>query len=152
MQDRDTATEVKQRRGDRRMLSWRSFAYGAFKGRRERERRAGHRLGYIDRYAPSVVLVTVGVFALGCLDAYLTLRLLAAGASEVNPLLDFVLSIDIDLFILVKLVLTGIGLLVLVLHKNFTVLSRFTGQRLLHGSLVLYVCLIAYEWLLWSQI
>lgn len=142
-----------RRKADRRRLSWRSFAYGAVRGRRERERRGDQHPGYIDRYKPSVVLVTVGVFTLGCLDAYLTLHLLAAGASEFNPLLDLMLRIDVALFLVVKLVLTGFGLLLLLLHKNFTVFSRFSGLGILYVVFTLYGCLIAYEWVLltWGQ-
>jgi hypothetical protein len=151
MEAQDYVKEGIRRAGDRRSLSWRSFTYGAVRGRRERERRYGHHPGYIDRYGPAVVLVTVGAFAFGCLDAYLTLLLLAAGASEVNPFLDLLLHIDVDLFLIVKLLLMGIGLLILVLHKNFTVFSRFSGQGLLYGILALYGCLIAYQWALLSQ-
>jgi len=64
--------------------------------------------------------VSIGVFVLGCVDACLTLRLLAAGATEVNPLLDAVLRADTRLFLVLKFVLTAIGLVLLVLISLFS--------------------------------
>ena len=134
-----------QRRGsDRRRLSWWTLTYGSFCGHRARERRYNGAVGYIDRYEMPLFVVSIGVFVLGCVDACLTLRLLAAGATEVNPLLDAVLRADTTLFLLVKFVLTAIGLAILVLHKNFTVFYRLKGQTILQIAFAIYVCLVGY--------
>ncbi|MGH8508298.1 MAG: DUF5658 family protein [Gammaproteobacteria bacterium] len=135
-----------QRRGcDRRRLSWWTLAYGSCCGSRARERRYDGTAGYIDRYETPLFAVSIGVFVLGCVDACLTLRLLAAGATEVNPLLDAALRVDIGLFLVVKFVLTAIGLALLVVHKNFTVFHCLNGQTLLQIVFAIYVCLVGYE-------
>ena len=89
--------------------------------------------------------VSIGVFVLGCVDACLTLRLLAAGATEVNPLLDAVLRADTRLFLVLKFVLTAIGLVLLVLHKNFTVFYCLNGQTILRIIFAIYLGLVGYE-------
>ncbi|MGH8522911.1 MAG: DUF5658 family protein [Gammaproteobacteria bacterium] len=135
-----------QRRGyDRRRLSWWTLTYGCCCGRRARDRRYNAAPGYIDRYEMPLFAVSIGVFVLGCVDACLTLRLLAAGATEVNPLLDALLRADTGLFLVVKFVLTAIGLTLLVLHKNFTVFNCLKGQTILQIALAIYVCLVGYE-------
>ncbi len=137
---------VAQRRGsDRRRLSWWTLTYGSCCGRRARERRYSAAAGYIDRYEMPLFVVSIGVFVLGCVDACLTLRLLAAGATEVNPLLDAALSADPRLFLVLKFVLTAISLALLVLHKNFTVFYCLNGQIILKIAFAIYVCLVGYE-------
>jgi len=135
-----------QRRGsDRRRLSWWTLTYGSCCGRRVRERRYNGAAGYIDRYEMPLFAVSIGVFFLGCVDACLTLRLLAAGATEVNPLLDALLRVDARLFLVVKFVLTAIGLALLVLHKNFTVFYCLNGQTILRIIFAIYLGLVGYE-------
>ena len=135
-----------QRRGsDRRRRSWWTLTYGSCCGRRVRERRYNGAAGYIDRYEMPLFAVSIGVFFLGCVDACLTLRLLAAGATEVNPLLDTLLRVDARLFLVVKFVLTAIGLALLVLHKNFTVFYCLNGQTILRIIFAIYLGLVGYE-------
>ncbi|MGH8491068.1 MAG: DUF5658 family protein [Gammaproteobacteria bacterium] len=135
-----------QRRGaDRRRLSWWTLTYGSWCGCRARERRYNGAAGYIDRYEMPLFAVSIGIFVLGCVDACLTLRLLAAGATEVNPLLDAALRADTGLFLVVKFVLTAIGIALLVVHKNFTVFYSLKGQTILQIAFAIYVCLVGYE-------
>lgn len=136
---------ARRRGSDRRRLSWWTLTYGSCCGRRVSERRYNDAAGYIDRYEMPIFAVSVGVFILGCVDACLTLRLLAGGATEVNPLLDAVLRVDTELFLVLKFVLTAIGLAVLVLHKNFTVFHCLNGHTLLQIVFAIYVCLVGYE-------
>ncbi|CAN5757010.1 MAG: hypothetical protein H0T87_11665 [Gammaproteobacteria bacterium] len=136
---------AQRRSSDRRRLSWWTLTYGSCCGRRARERRYNGPAGYIDRYEMPLFAVSIGVFVLGCVDACLTLRLLAAGATEVNPLLDAVLRADTRLFLVLKFVLTAIGLVLLVLHKNFTVFYCLNGQIILQITFAIYVCLVGYE-------
>jgi hypothetical protein len=136
---------------DRRRLSLRSLVYGAWRGRRAAERRSGTQAGYVDRYPSSVVLAAVALFTLAMADAYGTLVLLEAGAQEVNPVMEALLEAEPTWFVPVKLAITAVGVLLLVLHKNFTLFGRLPSLRLMHALLGLYGCLIAYEGaLLWS--
>lgn len=136
---------------DRRRLSLRSLVYGAWRGRRAEERRTGTPAGYVDRYPSSVGLAAVALFTLAVADAYGTLVLLEAGAQEVNPVMEALLQAEPTWFVPVKLALTAVGVLMLVLHKNFSVFGRLPALKIMYGLLGLYSCLIAYEGtLLWS--
>jgi Domain of unknown function (DUF5658) len=129
---------------DRRRLSLRSLVYGAWRGRRVAERRTGTPAGYVDRYPSSVVLAAVALFALAVADAYGTLVLLQAGAQEINPVMEALLQAEPAWFVPLKLAITAVGVLLLVLHKNFS-LGPIPALKLLYGLLGLYGCLVAYE-------
>jgi Domain of unknown function (DUF5658) len=129
---------------DRRRLSLRSLVYGAWRGRRVAERRTGTQAGYVDRYPSSVVLAAVALFALAVADAYGTLVLLEAGAQEINPVMEALLQAEPAWFVPMKLAITAVGVLLLVLHKNFS-LGQIPALKILYGLLGLYGCLIAYE-------
>ncbi|MGQ0592147.1 MAG: DUF5658 family protein [Gammaproteobacteria bacterium] len=136
---------------DRRRLRLWSLVYGAWRGRRAAERRSGTQAGYVDRYPSSVVLAAVALFTLAGVDAYGTLVLLEAGAQEVNPVMEALLEAEPAWFVPVKLGLTAVGVLMLVLHKNFSLFGHIPALKILYGLLGLYGCLIAYEGvLLWS--
>jgi len=136
---------------DRRRLSLRSLAYGAWRGRRVAERRTGTPAGYVDRYPSSVVFAAVGLFTLAGADAYGTLVLLEAGAHEANPVMEALLQAEPTWFVPVKLTTTAAGVLLLVLHKNFSLFGRLPVLKILYGLLGLYGCLIVYQGvLLWS--
>ena len=129
---------------DRRRLSLRSLVYGAWRGRRVAERRTGTQAGYVDRYPSSVVLAAVALFTLAMADAYGTLVLLEAGAQEINPVMEALLQAEPAWFVPLKLAITAVGVLLLVLHKNFS-LGQIPALKLLYGLLGLYGCLVAYE-------
>jgi Domain of unknown function (DUF5658) len=129
---------------DRRRLSLRSLVYGAWRGRRVAERRTGTQAGYVDRYPSSVVLAAVALFALAVADAYGTLVLLEAGAQEINPVMEALLQAEPAWFVPLKLAITAVGVLLLVLHKNFS-LGQIPALKILYGLLGLYGCLVAYE-------
>lgn len=136
---------------DRRRLRFWSLIYGAWRGRRVAERRTGTPAGYVDRYPTSVVLAAVALFTLAVADAYCTLILLEAGAREANPVMAALLEGAPAWFVPVKLTITAAGVLVLVLHKNFSLFGKLPVLRLMHGLLGLYGCLIAYQGVLfWS--
>jgi Domain of unknown function (DUF5658) len=130
---------------DRRRLKLWTFIYGAWRGRRVVERRTGTRAGYVDRYPSSVALAAVALYTLAMADAYGTLVLLEAGAEEVNPVMEALLEAEPAWFVPVKLAITAVGVLMLVLHKNFSLCGRLSALKILYGLLGLYGCLIAYE-------
>ncbi|MGH8478032.1 MAG: DUF5658 family protein [Gammaproteobacteria bacterium] len=133
---------------DRRRLSLRSLAYGAWRGRRVAERRTGTQAGYVDRYPSSVVLAAVALFTLAVADAYGTLILLEAGAQEANPVMAALLEAEPAWFVPVKLAITAVGVLLLVLHKNFSLFGGLPVVKILYGLLGAYGCLIAYQGIL----
>ena len=68
------------------------------------------------------------------------------GASEANPLLAFVLTAFPELFAGVKLLLTGISVLVLVALARARVFRVIRVSAIMHTCLALYLGLICYEW------
>lgn len=145
-------TGVDRRRGtDRRNQGQLSWAMFTFSGQRVNSRRAADHLNcYVDRYDLKLFLVTVAITILCVLDAAFTLKLIAAGiAVEANPVMAAVMAHSTEMFLITKFTMTGLCLLLLVLHVNFQVL-RIKVLHVLYGFLVMYAVLIKYELWLFS--
>ena len=71
--------------------------------------------------------------------------LLSKGAVELNGLMDFLIQKDIQLFAIVKMSVTGIALIVLVLHFNFRIYKYIAVRYLIYGLVPLYSLLIFHE-------
>jgi len=139
---------VAERRGspDRRSITLRSFLQGGLTPRRRVGRRAGEHHLPIDWHEPYLLFVSIMVLLLSVADAFLTLTLLMAGASEANPFLAFILEDHPQLFALVKMGFTGAGVLVLVAVARARLFRIMRVGLVLQGIFVAYVALIAYEW------
>lgn len=134
--------------GDRRRRSplladWR----WAFRGRRREIRRASDQgrvqLDWID---PKLLIVSFGILVLSGLDAALTLDLLQAGVVvEANPLMKVLVHQDIQLFVNLKILITGAAVVILVACYQTTLLRLVTVRRVLEGVFLLYLGLVGYE-------
>jgi hypothetical protein len=112
-----------------------------FRGRRRGGRRGREQSRiYVDRPGPGVVAACVLVVALSVADAYVTLRILAEGGEEVNPLMRAVLALGHGPFVIVKVGLTVAGAAILCLHKNWPL-----GRVCLGIALGGYALLTAYH-------
>ncbi|GKT07095.1 hypothetical protein DSTSK_04000 [Desulforhabdus sp. TSK] len=146
-----TWQEERRNSKDRRSKPTSPFSLASLRGRRKQARRAEdaavHR--YVDLYDGSSVSWTFLTLLLSLTDAFLTLEITARGGTEVNPFMDFFLDLGPVPFILSKYILTALGLLWLLIHKNFGI---FTESLSVHSLLrifpVLYGCLIVYELIL----
>ena len=143
-----TRAADRRRRPDRRgrhvlFSDWR----WAYTGRRRTSRRGGERAeAGVDLYEPWLFVVALGIFLLSCLDAVLTLSLVKQGpAFEVNPLMSRLLAYDVQTFVNLKIVLTGGGLLFLVTLAESRLLRLVRVRSLMHGVLVAYTAIVAYE-------
>lgn len=136
---------------DRRALTARSFLQGGLTPRRHRARRAEETALFVDWHEPHLFLLAVSILALSVLDAFLTLTLLAQGAHEANPLLDWLLDAHPALFASVKMGLTGAGVVVLVAAARARVF-KVRVVTLMHACLAAYGALIYYEWMLLSRL
>lgn len=132
----------------RRQFVW-SLVYGGVYPRRRRGRRAGDRhRPIVDWHSPALLFSSVALLILSLCDAALTLVLLQHGASEANPVMALVVDGDVARFALIKLALTGGGLVTLVAIARFTVFRFFRAELLVHLAMAGYVVLIVYEaWL-----
>ncbi len=138
---------VERRRApDRRRTTLRSFLRGGFTPRRRGGRRADEQHLPIDWHEPYLLFLSLTILLLSVADAFLTLTLIMGGATEANPLLAFVLRDHPHLFGVVKMALTGVGVLVLVAVARTRVFRIMRAGRVLQGVFVAYVALIAYEW------
>lgn len=135
---------------DRRRLSLRSFLKGGMTPRRRGGRRAGEHHLPIDWHEPYLLFLSIMILLLSVADAFLTLTLIMGGAEEANPFLAFVLADHPELFALVKMMLTGGGVVVLVAVARARLFRLMSVGTVLQGVFVAYVALIAYEWWLLS--
>lgn len=131
---------------DRRASIAKALFYGSFRPRRQGPRRAGeHRLGAFDWHHPWWLAIAILILLLSCTDAALTLVLIGRGAFEVNPLLAPLVRDSPVAFILVKVGLTGVGIVCLTLLARVKAFGRIPARALFYAVLIGYVVLIAYE-------
>jgi hypothetical protein len=100
----------------------------------------------IDWHEPYLLFLSLMVLLLSVADAFLTITLIMGGAQEANPLLAFVLRDHPELFAIVKMTLTGTGVLVLVAMARSRFFRIMRVGSVLQALFVGYVALIAYEW------
>lgn len=117
--------------------------YGRRRGARREEDAEAH--GSTDSYGPHLFFVSIGIMLFCAADAHNTLLLLGVGGSELNPIMDALIRQDSRLFVLFKLILTGLGLLALVGYEYVTLWKRFRARHLLYLILMGYVMLIGYQ-------
>ena len=119
--------------------------------RRKAGRRASDRIyPIVDIYSARVMAAGLGIMALCCCDALLTLRLLAHGATEANPVMALAMGVSMGWFSTLKFLLTALGVMVLTACSAMRLFQRVPGTSLLYGLLGCYVLLVGYEtWLFW---
>lgn len=131
---------------DRRKFTLWSVLYGGVRPRR----RAGRRtvdvaLPVLDWHESHLLAVAIGILLLSFADAFLTLRLLLLGASEVNPFMATLIYKDVTVFTAVKMGLTGVGVLMLVLLSHYRLFGRIRVVKGLYAILIGYIALVLYE-------
>ncbi len=144
---------VERRSGvDRRNRSHWQRAVLAASGQRRYARRAEDRANYyVDRYDRRWGYVTITILVLCCFDAIFTLNLIQQGiAVEANPIMDHLIEKNLTTFFIIKYLLTAVGLLVLLTHKNFYLFRTIRVSHVLLGLLVMYALLIKYELVLFG--
>jgi len=132
---------------DRRVNHRRAMWYSLFMRRRRALRRDDEkgRHYYIDLHEPWLFSLAMAMCLLSVSDAFLTLNLLQLGSEELNPLLDYFLSLDVRLFFVVKFAITTFCIVFLVMHKNFVLFNRISGLQVLVLSIMAYSVLVCYE-------
>ena len=142
-----------RRTRDRRNFGVSTLIYGNLYCRRRHARRSSDMYTfYVDWYEPRLLYITLAVLILSCVDAVITLKVLQHGSVELNPLMALLIEKNVSLFVYAKLMLTGTGLIVLVMHVNFRIFRYVKIRHCLVGSLVAYLALVAYELVLLSEI
>lgn len=138
---------------DRRKRPTSPLSLSSLKGRRHRFRREEDqtRQAYVDRYAPSLLVLALLIILFSVLDAFMTLELLSLGSRELNPIMEYYLSFGSLQFFIVKYSLTAFGVVLLVVHHKFALFKGWLSlMSLLYIFSVMYGLLIVYELLcLW---
>lgn len=131
---------------DRRMFSAKTVLYGIFPGRRRGIRReADIGEAHLDCYDSHLLYLPLLILTFSLLDAVFTLTLLPRGATEWNPLMRPLIETNVGLFILVKTLITGIGLVWLIALSRFRLFKVFSMNSVLGLILFGYGALIVYE-------
>jgi len=94
-----------------------------------KRRKTGRRTGeeknsFVDLYHTRDTVMLVSILVLNLLDAFLTLIHIERGGAESNPLMERLLDISNETFLFHKAAVVGSLLIVLVVHKNFTIARR----------------------------
>lgn len=133
-------------RDTRRQLSWRTVFYGFLRSRRRTTRRGdeGEPL-YTDWHHPWLFFLATGTMLLSCMDAFFTLQLLDRGAVEINPIMALVISKSTLTFAATKLLLTGLGILMLVFLSRWKIFNLMRTGIVLTIFFSFYACLVCYE-------
>ena len=133
-------------RETRRELSWRTVFYGFLRSRRRSTRRGDEgEPTYTDWHHPWLFFLATGTMLLSCMDAFFTLQLLDRGAVEVNPVMALVLSKSTLTFAATKLLLTGLGILMLVFLSRLRMFNLMRTGIILTIFFSFYACLVCYE-------
>jgi hypothetical protein len=134
--------------GDRRRFTLRTVLRGGLVPRRRTGRREGDVPLLLDWHQPHLVLMGLALLLLSLTDALMTLTLLSRGATEVNPMLAYLIEQHPQLFAAVKMALTGVGVVVLVVLARAKVF-RVQASSILRWLVIFYLAVIVYElWLL----
>ncbi len=135
-------------RETRRQLSWRTVFFGFLRSRRRSTRRGdeGEPL-YTDWHHPWLFFLATGTMLLSCMDAFFTLQLLDRGAIEVNPIMALVIGRSTLTFAATKLLLTGLGILMLVFLSRWRIFNLMRTGLVLTVFFSFYACLVCYEFI-----
>ena len=135
--------------GDRRQFTLWTIIQGSLTPRRRAGRRDDEHEGLIDWHEPDLLFLALTIVLLSVTDAFFTLTLLTNGAVEANPILAYILDNFPGYFAVLKMTLTGIGVLVLVALARARVFKIVRVRTVLQGFFAGYVLLVGYElWLL----
>jgi len=141
-----------ERRGisDRRRRSVWAVVYGSFNPRRRRppRRRGESRFHSRDWHSAHLLAVSIGILLLSAADAFMTVTLLAGGATEVNPIMAAVVYQSATVFAVVKMAMTGCGVMLMVSLAHYRVMRVVRVDVVMYILLACYVGLLGYEYMM----
>ena len=147
--DAQLALERRDRR-DRRTPSLKGFIYGLFLARRRGPRRAENVYQYSDWYDVKLLVLSLSLLLLSCLDAAMTMKLLSLGAVELNPIMNELINQGTRYFVWIKIAVTALCVIVLVAHNRFKVFNLLRVDVILITAVFIYLGLVTYEFYLYT--
>jgi hypothetical protein len=100
---------------------------------------------YVDRYERRYVIILSLVLMMCLLDCGLSFRIHEWGGSEINWLTANLMKNNRVFLFLTKVSLTLVGMVFLIVHKNFKVLGLFRTENAVYLILAIYLILTSYE-------
>lgn len=138
--------EERRQHHDRRKRPTRPLSRYTFVGRRRSPRRQGEQdNAYVDRYERHLLLMCVLLLVFGILDTVLSIKLLKLGSHELNVLMHTAMKQNYALALIFKILITGMGAAILLVHKNFKLFSLVRTEYLFYLVFSVHVVLIVYE-------
>ncbi len=102
--------------------------------------------GMGEKHGPRLVAVILAMVILSVLDAFLTLELIHRGATEVNPVMAYYLSLGPLVFFSVKYFLTAASILLVLIYKNVRLFgTRFQVKMILPMLVILLALTVQWE-------
>ena len=148
-----TAPPAERRHTERRTRVLRALMYGGINPRRRGPRRAGERaLSAVDWHHPQWLAVALLIVMFCCADAFLTLVLMQHGAYEVNPFMAPLVGHSASAFAVIKIGLTGAGVLLLTQLARLRAFGRIPVGAFLYSVLAIYIVLVVYEFRLLERL
>lgn len=140
--------EDRRTRSERRHRVWWSVVYGNFNPRRRAPQRRADDGGFqsLDWHSAHLLVVAIGILLLSAADAFMTVTLLAGGAVEVNPLMAAVICKSAALFAILKMLLTGVGVILMVVLARYRFMRMIRVESVMYALCVAYGGLLGYEW------
>jgi hypothetical protein len=133
---------------DRRVKQTSPFSAASFRGSRKAVRRKEDRPVhyYVDLYGFDEGLMFVLILVFSVADAFLTLELVGGGMSELNYVMHYYMQLGPLPFVLVKYFLTAVGMIILLIHKNYFFWEgRIRVKAIMVALACMYSALIGYE-------
>ncbi len=152
-EDEISLNDSERRRGpDRRHGTLRALLHGSLNPRRRAPRR-GYEANFtsVDWHHPQWLGVAMLILILSCADAFLTLNLMDRGAYEINPFMAPLVGGSPLLFTVVKIGLTGGGVVLLTVLARVRLFSAIPISFVLYGVLGAYAVLVIYEFKLLQE-
>lgn len=133
---------------DRREFSWRTVIFGFVRSRRRDTRRGSEDEPiYTDWHHPWLFFLATGTMILSSVDAFFTLQLIDRGAIELNPIMAILIGKGTLAFAASKMLLTGLGILVLVFLSRSRIFNLIRTGLVLTVFFTAYACLVCYEFI-----
>ena len=140
---------IEKRNGpDRRKRKIPPLKYLLFGGRRKTIRRKEDEQGLVilDTHGPGIFALAVLILILTIIDGFITLHLMALGAREMNPIMSYLIDLNPYTYFFAKCVLTIIGLIFLIILRNYrSILFGVHLSKLFPAIALVFIAVIFYQ-------
>jgi hypothetical protein len=144
----DHKEKSNRRSFDRRSRRRPPLKYLIFGGKRMSARRDADKnyFIFVDRYSPWLLMLIVLLIMLSLADAFFTLYLIEHGATEINPIMAYFLSLGAWSFIFSKYFLTCSGIIcLLVAHNLYFKPLRLHVKRVFPAFIIIFLLVIGWQ-------